>query len=55
MLDVFVAMGGDDSGVGTIDANKLVKVIKDEFNMTIDIEKLVIIYFAPNIYRNVYV
>ena len=34
-------MGGDDDGGGNVDANKLVNVIKNEFKMTIDIEKLI--------------
>ena len=41
MLDAFVAMGGEPNGDGAIDAEKLIRTIKDEFEMTIDIEKLI--------------
>ena len=41
LLDAFVAMGGEPDGDGAIDANKLIKTIKEEFEMTIDIEKLI--------------
>ncbi len=34
-------MGGEPDGDGAIDANKLIKTIKEEFEMTIDIEKLI--------------
>ena len=40
-LDAFVAMGGESDGDGSIDAAKLVRIIKEEFEMTIDIEKLI--------------
>ena len=40
-LDAFVAMGGEVNGEGFIDADKLIRIIKDEFEMTIDIEKLI--------------
>ena len=40
-LDAFVAMGGESDGTGSIDAQKLIHIIKDEFKMTIDIEKLI--------------
>ena len=40
-LDAFVAMGGEPNGEGSIDAEKLIRIIKDEFEMTIDIEKLI--------------
>ena len=40
-LDAFVSMGGEADGGGFIDANKLIRIIKDEFEMTIDIEKLI--------------
>ena len=40
-MDAFVAMGGEENGEGSIDANKLIKIIKEEFEMTIDIEKLI--------------
>ena len=34
-------MGGKDDGDGFIDAEKLIRIIKEEFEMTIDIEKLI--------------
>ena len=34
-------MGGEADGGGCVDATKLIKTIKDEFQMTIDIEKLI--------------
>ena len=40
-LDAFVAMGGQPNGEGYIDADKLIRIIKSEFEMTIDIEKLI--------------
>ena len=36
-----MALGGDANGEGHIDAAKLIKIIKEEFEMTIDIEKLI--------------
>lgn len=41
-LDAFVALGGDPDGGGYINAQKLIKIIKEEFEMTIDIEKLIL-------------
>ena len=41
LLDAFVAMGGEPDGEGCVDADKLIKTIKDEFEMTIDIEALI--------------
>tara|TARA_B110000305_G_scaffold221704_1_gene264675 strand:- start:211 stop:447 length:237 start_codon:yes stop_codon:yes gene_type:complete len=41
LLDAFVAMGGQPDGEGCVDANKLIKTIKEEFQMTIDIEALI--------------
>ena len=41
MLDAFVAMGGEQNGDGAINAEKLITTIKQEFEMTIDIEKLI--------------
>ena len=41
LLDAFVAMGGEPDGEGCVDAKKLISTIKDEFQMTIDIEKLI--------------
>ena len=40
-LDAFVALGGEINGEGSIDAEKLIRIIKEEFEMTIDIEKLI--------------
>ena len=40
-LDAFVAMGGQEDGDGSIDAQRLIRIIKEEFEMTIDIEKLI--------------
>ena len=40
-LDAFVAMGGLENGEGSIDANRLIKIIKEDFEMTIDIVKLI--------------
>ena len=34
-------MGGQADGEGFIDAKKLIRIIRDEFEMTIDIEKLI--------------
>ena len=41
LLDAFVAMGGQADGDGCVDAKKLIDTIKIEFQMTIDIEKLI--------------
>ena len=41
LLDAFVAMGGEPDGEGCVDAKKLIQTIKDEFQMTIDIERLI--------------
>ena len=40
-MDAYVAMGGDEDGGGAIDAAKLIHIIKVDFEMTIDIEKLI--------------
>ena len=34
-------MGGNSDKSGSIDSNTLIKVVKEEFQMTIDIEKLI--------------
>ena len=34
-------MGGEPNGEGSVNANLLIKIIRDEFEMTIDIEKLI--------------
>ena len=36
-----MALGGESNGDGYIDAEKLIRIIKEEFEMTIDIEKLI--------------
>ena len=41
LLDAFVAMGGDQDGEGCVNAEKLISTIKNEFQMTIDIEGLI--------------
>lgn len=41
LLDAYVAMGGDADGGGCVDAETLIKTIKEEFEMTIDIEALI--------------
>ena len=41
LLDAYVAMGGEADGGGCVDAAKLISTIKNEFQMTIDIEKLI--------------
>jgi calmodulin len=41
LLQAFVAMGGEADGEGAINAEKLISTIKEEFGMTIDIEKLI--------------
>jgi calmodulin len=40
-MDAYVAMGGDEDGGGFIDADRLIRIIKEDFEMTIDIEKLI--------------
>ena len=42
----FLAMGGDDSKKKSIDTQKLISVIKDEFNLTIDIQVQIKIKFS---------
>ena len=42
LLDAYIAMGGDSDGGGCVDADKLIATIKDEFEMTIDIEALIL-------------
>ena len=41
VLDAYVALGGDEDGGGNIDADKLIDTIKNEMEMTIDIENLI--------------
>lgn len=40
-MDAFVAMGGNSDKSGTVDANKLIQIVKTDFKMTIDIERLI--------------
>ena len=40
-LDAYVALGGEPDKEGYIDAQELIRIIKHEFEMTIDIEKLI--------------
>lgn len=40
-LLAYVAMGGDYDKGGYVDAEKLVSIVKKDFEMTIDIEKLI--------------
>ena len=40
-LDAFVSLGGEAGGEDKIDAKKLIDIIKNQFEMTIDIEKLI--------------
>ena len=42
LLEAFVSMGGQPDGDGFIDADKLIHTIKNEFEMTIDIENLIL-------------
>lgn len=41
ILDAFVAMGGDEDGGGNVDAEKLIDIIRNDFNLTIDIEGMI--------------
>ena len=38
IVQAFVALGGEAGGKGSIKAEKLKHIIKDEFEMTIDID-----------------
>ena len=40
-MESFVSMGGETDGGGIVDAKKLIDIIKNQFEMTIDIEKLI--------------
>jgi len=40
-IDAFVALGGASDKTGFIDTAKLIKVVKDEFGMTIKIDRLI--------------
>lgn len=41
VLGAYVALGGEEDGGGNIDADRLIDIIKNEFEMTIDIEGLI--------------
>ena len=41
LVDAYVAMGGDPDKGGHVESNKLIQIIRDEFQMTIDIERLI--------------
>jgi Ca2+-binding EF-hand superfamily protein len=41
MIDAFVAMGGNEDTSGNVDAELLIRIIKNEFELTIDIEGLI--------------
>lgn len=38
LVDAFVAMGGNPDKTGTVDAKSLIRTVKNEFELTIDIE-----------------
>eukprot|EP00929_Paragymnodinium_shiwhaense_P014774 TRINITY_DN122735_c0_g1_i1.p1 TRINITY_DN122735_c0_g1~~TRINITY_DN122735_c0_g1_i1.p1 ORF type:complete len:149 (-),score=53.32 TRINITY_DN122735_c0_g1_i1:180-626(-) len=40
-IDAFVALGGNSDKTGFVDTQRLVHVVKDEFGMTIKIERLI--------------
>lgn len=40
-VDAFVAMGGNTDKTGSIDTEKLISVVRHQFEMTIDIERLI--------------
>ena len=40
-LDAFVSLGGEQDGTGHINASVLIDIVKKDFEMTIDIEKLI--------------
>ena len=37
-LDAFVSLGGEQDGSGHVNADRLIDIVKNEFQMTIDIE-----------------
>ena len=37
-LDAFVSLGGEQDGTGHVNADRLIDIVKNEFQMTIDIE-----------------
>ncbi len=40
-VDAFVACGGNPDKTGHVQRSTLVKIVKDDFGLTIDIEKLI--------------
>ena len=44
-IDAFVSLGGQNDLTGYIDSSKLINIIRNEFQMTIDIEKLIKLRF----------
>ena len=40
-LDAFVSLGGEQDGSGHVNADRLIDIVKNEFQMTIDIEQLI--------------
>ena len=40
-IDAYVAMGGEEDTGGYVDSKKLIDIVKNEFQLTIDIEKLI--------------
>ena len=40
-LDAFVSMGGEQDGTGHVNAQRLIEIVRQEFQMTIDIQKLI--------------
>ena len=41
LIDAYVSIGGEEDGSGCVDAQKLISIVKNEFAMTIDIERLI--------------
>ena len=41
MIDAFVAMGGNEDKSGEVDSNLLIDIVRNQFQMTIDIERLI--------------
>lgn len=41
MIDAFVALGGEEDTSGHVNADELIRIIKKEFELTIDIEGLI--------------
>lgn len=41
MLDAYVACGGNPDGGGNVDASTLIRIVKNDFGLTINIEELI--------------